>query len=245
MGGELRHETSGTRDRAAAWPTARPGRGRAAAAVGSLASRVRQVPPSVYLWWAAAAVAFGVALELLRVVHVDVPSLTRDPNAVSGLGSDVGSLSMVGLAMWAATVAVLALTAGVVAAGRQRRYLLGTALFVGWLLLDDAVMLHDNLLPHLGIPDGITYLVYLGAALAWLLAFRREVAQSEVALLVAAAAAFLLSMTCDVLDRLPVFEDYAKLVGVATLLLYAFRHCRAQLHRATEAAGRQGSTEPR
>ena len=232
-GGRLREEAAGTDDRAQAWPVGAHGRGAAAEALASIASRVREVPPSVYRWWAVAAVGFGVTLELLRLAHVDVLLLTRDPNAVSGLESDVGSLSMVGLSMWAATVAVLALTATVVDTRRKRRYLIGTAVFLGWLLLDDAVMVHDNLLPRAGLPDGVTYLFYAGVAVAWVLAFRREIAESEVALLVVAACAFGLSMTSDVLNRLPVFEDYAKLVGIATLLLYAFRHCRAELRRAT------------
>jgi hypothetical protein len=206
--------------------------GVAAQALASVASRAREVPRPVRLWWAVAAIGFGVVLESLRLVHVDAQELTRDPDAVSGLGSDVGSLSMVGLSMWAATVAVLALTGTVVHTRRKRRYLLSTAVLLGWLLLDDAIMIHDNLLPSLGVPDGVTYLVYVGVAMAWLLTFRREIAESEVALLVVAACAFGLSMTADVLNRLPVFEDYVKLVGIATLLLYALRLCRAELRRS-------------
>jgi hypothetical protein len=199
--------------------------------ISSIASRARGVPRPVYVWWAIVAVAFGVILQALRLADVDVLLLTRDPDAVSGLGSDVGSLSMVGLAMWAATAAVFGLTGAVVGPGRRRRFLLVTAALVAWLLLDDAVMVHDVLLPTVGVPDAITYAVYLGLALVWLRAFRREIAQTEVGLLFVAGGVLALAILCDVADRLPVFEDYAKLVGIATLLLYAFRSCRTELRR--------------
>ncbi len=218
-----------------------PARHNAPVPTARITARAREVPRRVYVWWAACAVAFGVILESLQFGNVDVLLLTRDPDAVSGLDSDVGSLSMVGLTMWAATVAVLALTGAVVGSRRERRYLFGTAAFLTWLLIDDTVMVHDYLLPSVGVPDGVVYLVYLGVTLAWLLAFHREIAQSEVALLVPAAAAFALSLMCDVLEILPVFEDYAKLVGIATLLLYAFRHCRAELrHAARDASAGDG-----
>ena len=40
-------------------------------------------------------------------------------------------------------------------------------MLLAWLLMDDAVMVHENLLPSLGVPDGVTYLAYVGVAMAW------------------------------------------------------------------------------
>jgi hypothetical protein len=176
--------------------------------------------------------AFAAVFVVLHFAHVDTLSLTRDPSATTGVGPQVGIISTLGLILWGAAAAVLALAATLVETGSDAAFFACTAGALGLLLVDDALLLHEKILPDAGIPQDLVYAVYVIGAVAWLFAFRRQIADSRVILLALGGAGFAASIGLDVLDARQSVEDYAKYVGIATIFAWAFDEARRHLRPA-------------
>ncbi len=98
------------------------------------------------------------------------------------------------------------------------------------LLGDDAALLHESVLPALGISEHAVYAAYGLIVSAWIAVFRKEIFASEFALLaLAAAAPASRSLALDVFSGSLTLEDYAKYLGIATLFAYTFREARRRL----------------
>lgn len=179
-------------------------------------------PKRVLLWWAAAVLAFAVLLLALKLAGVNVLSLTRDLAGRSGAGAEVGILSTAGLVLWGVAGGLCALTAAVTV-GPRSRFFAWTAALVILLLVDDAALLHETVLPAAGIPEVAIYITYLGLVLAWAVAFRAQILATEVPLLLLSGAFFGVSVVIDYAHASQTVEDFAKFVGIGTLVLYAFR----------------------
>jgi hypothetical protein len=181
--------------------------------------------------WLVGAGALAAVFVVLHVTAVDTLSLTRDPSTTTGVGPEVGVLSTLGLILWGSSTAVLALAATLVQSSADILFLCCTAGAIGVLLVDDALLLHEKVLPDAGVPQDVVYVVYLAGALAWAIAFRREIG-AGMTLLVLAAVCFAASIALDVLDARQDAEDYAKLVGIATVFAWAFDQARRRLQGA-------------
>jgi hypothetical protein len=185
--------------------------------------------------WAAAVVAV-VSLILISIVAVahfwqDVPmgDLTRDPNAVSECPPYTGFLSQAGLFFWSASVGVCLLSALLAWVGRRptkvRAFFIASGLITLMLYVDDAYMVHESLLPHLGIPEEAAYATYLLLVAAYLVYFARMILRSDFSVLAVALLFFAVSIVGDELD-LPYelgryfLEDSAKLVGAVSWSAY-------------------------
>ena len=176
-------------------------------------------------WWAGSALVFGALLAILDLSGVHTSTLTRDASAVNEVSVHIGLLSTVGFLLWAAAAAVCAVTALVLGRGPHSRYLRWMGALLAFLLLDDVLMLHDELLGEwLGAPEPAVYALYAALVGTFVLVFRRELMAADLLLLLLAAGSLGLSVVLDVVSQVPpAFDDYPKLVGIASLLTYAIR----------------------
>lgn len=189
----------------------------------------------------AGAVALGLALVALDVAGAPVLDLVRDPAVISDSAWWTGSISLVGLLLWAAAAGMLLITGLVLLEGPEReraRFFLSSAALVGWLAVDDALLLHEDALPHdLGVPQAVVFLVYGLAAGAWALRFRRYLVR-DAWLLAVVVGGFGASVLLDNANSLPgvevgyraaVAEDWAKYVALGALLAWALVAARRAL----------------
>lgn len=158
-----------------------------------------------------------------------------------------GMVSNIGVLYWAAAASCCALAALVVPRqdGRDgvRDFLLAAALFTGLLCVDDLFLLHEELLPKLGIPQKLILIGYVVLALFYLWRQWPVIRRHEPALFLASVGFLGLSVVVDYFNHsdrqvLLLIEDAAKLMGVAGWGTY---HIRFAVHSLRP----QGVTEPR
>ena len=134
-----------------------------------------------------------------------------------------GFMSNVGIMLWVATSAALLLAAavlfGVSAMGVEFRFALFGGLLSGWLALDDMFLLHELVLPTLGVPQLVVIAIYVALALAYLLLSFRILLRAEYWVLLIGGAGLALSIFVDsffhsLLPQLVYIEDSAKFVGI-------------------------------
>jgi hypothetical protein len=180
-----------------------------------------------------AAVLIGAALALHFWKGVALADLTRDPVTTFQAAPYVGLLSQVGILLWAAAATVCLFGARMLA-GRAgvadvKRFLFVSGLLTLVLGLDDAFLFHEEFVPRVGVPQGLVFVVYGALLVLYAWRFAPVILKTEFALLVAALAAFGVSLAVDVahpevLGRYLLFvEDGAKLVGTLFWLAYFAR----------------------
>lgn len=191
-------------------------------------AQVRRLMPALL---AVVALVGLVALALVvlgHVKHVELPDLTRDPSAVTHTHFYIGALSFLGFAAWgigagAALVGGLAQTRG----SATRRMLLQVAAITTYLLLDDMLLFHEEVLPDLGVPERVIYPGYFVITVLWVWFNRAAIARTEWVLLLAALAGFGGSVALDILtpdiSSWTFVEDCAKFGGIVFWSLYLVR----------------------
>ncbi|MBN1192212.1 MAG: hypothetical protein JXA36_00755 [Coriobacteriia bacterium] len=160
---------------------------------------------------------------------VSTGMLTQDP--IFHRPAYTGLLSQAGILLWSAAAAICLLSAFVLRErqswGTPGRFLLSAGLLTLYLCLDDAFMLHDSVLPGIGLFESFLYVVYLGLILTFLIGFRKHILQTEYLVLAAALVFFGLSIVCDVWGIPGVdpflLEDGTKIVGIVMWSSYFFR----------------------
>jgi hypothetical protein len=174
-----------------------------------------------------------VALLLgARAAGLNPAPLLRDPATMAGLPLGHGSLSILGAMGWTAAAALC--FAAHLARAPAMGAIAGLLLCLG---LDDALLLHEEVLPAAGVPQALVFAIYLG----WAAAIARRVAARpeahDVGLLAVACASFAISMGIDVAAHAPVaLEDGPKLFGIALLCWWALGRARAAILRPAPAA---------
>jgi len=176
-------------------------------------SRLRPLLPIAVIW--AIGLVFLVGLALQRQVPYD--ELLLDPNNVAGIPWYTGLVSSLGILGWT-TATVTAIFGAWIAHYGSRpaaaRMLLHGAILSAVLLFDDLLQLHVILKPALGIPKPAVYVAYLGIAGWWVASQWRELRRTRAELLVAAGAAFALSIGLDQVAALvPWLTDSQRLLG--------------------------------
>lgn len=184
------------------------------------------------------AFALGCPLAVLLVVAFQPwapPSeLLRDPMAIviersDCCGPHLGLVSHLGVAAWTASAAIAGFGALCLACadrGIVTRFLLLAAAISFVLAADDLLMLHELVLPGLGVPELLVYALYGSAGLLHGGMALRLARQSELVLLLVALAGLGASVTMDTLGELvgihvPIgFEDGAKLIGASFWLAF-------------------------
>lgn len=176
-----------------------------------------------------------LVLMINRVWQVPVGVLMRDVFAVAGQPVYIGLISNVGILLWAAAATIWAVCwfvlRGDTQARRMARFCFWSLGFTLFLLLDDALMFHDELLPLLfGAREGVIIVGMGFIALAYGLRFGRQMI-TETAFVPALLAAGFLGASL-LYDKITPFgelqtlvEDGLKLAGIIFWLTYALSVC--------------------
>lgn len=185
-------------------------------------SRLRPLLPIAIIW--AIGLVFLVGLALQRQVPYD--ELLLDPNNVAGIPWYTGLVSNLGILGWTTATVTAVFGAWIAHYGNRpaaARMLLHGAVLSAVLLFDDLLQLHVILKPALGIPKIAVYIAYLAIAGWWVVSQWRELRRTRAELLVAAGAAFAISIGLDQVAAIVPWltasqrllgEDAAKFLGV-------------------------------
>lgn len=186
-----------------------------------------------YTFVPALIVVGGVAVAR-ATVGTPIEHLTTEPTMLGQVPGYYGLVSTLGVMCWAAAVGMFLMGACLLYDRLGRRdaaFLTASALLTGYLAIDDAFTLHEQLLPSIGIPEEAVYAGILVAVLAYAAVFRHEIARSAWLFLVLAVG-FL--GTSVVIDKgyellgspggggLAIWaEDGAKFIGICAWVAYA------------------------
>jgi uncharacterized membrane protein len=165
--------------------------------------------------------------------------LFNDPADVVGFHPFIGMISMLGLFGWAAAAGVSFLTYAVIrqdGSVQLQRFFLCAGIFTLFLMLDDAFMLHELVLPKgLGIRERYIKMAYLATAGTFGVVFVRQLLGHGPVILAAVGLFFAGSFVFDspaVLNALGLFEtsfvlyvveDGFKFTGILLWLTWLFR----------------------
>lgn len=163
--------------------------------------------------------------------------MTGDVVAIFQAPPWIGFYSQAGLLLWSAAASFCLLAYAILqtcsSCDSKQGFLLGTSCFTLLLLFDDTYLLHEEVLPHFGIPQTLILCAYMLTAFAYLCCFRKALISSNYALLMAAGGGLGLSILSDatnlwLLDQ-HLFEDSLKLLGIAFWAAYCFSISRSAL----------------
>jgi hypothetical protein len=160
--------------------------------------------------------------------------LRSDPATATGMPFYLGFLSNAGLLLWSAGAVTCLYSSWLLADGQKdmRRLLLGGGVVTAWLLLDDMFMLHEAVLPRLGIREIVVMAVYAVVVPCFLLMNMRRVLQTDPLFL--GSALFFLGLSV-IVDEVSLFstrfstsaqgwlEDGLKLLGISGWTMYWVR----------------------
>ncbi|RUY10915.1 hypothetical protein EN991_26400, partial [Mesorhizobium sp. M7A.F.Ca.US.005.03.2.1] len=122
---------------------------------------------------AAAAINVAMLLAALFVAQIrglDAWIFYRDPSAAAGVGFYTGWISSLGASLWIGSGAAT-LFAGLLTRRWDCTFLGGLTLLLG---LDDLLLIHEDVLPIVGIPEIVPMIAYAGAGLFWFFRLRRK-----------------------------------------------------------------------
>lgn len=163
----------------------------------------RQLTGSTGHWFLVAGIgALLLLASLAALTDMSYAELMNDPADTKDFNPFLGIISTLGLFGWAAGAGA-ALVAYVVLshfgdAPQERRFFFAAAMFTGVLLVDDAFMLHEHILPGVvGIGERYVKAAYLLLAAAFVLAFFRMIAAPNALLMLSSAVFFLMSLLFD------------------------------------------------
>lgn len=189
-----------------------------------------------------AVAAFALA-ELGRATGFEITDLLRDPNAVSGAPAWTGVVSTIGVLLWSGTAAILLFAMVLLRGGGapEMRLIRFAAALTLVFALDDALMLHEEVLPALGIWEKVVYLAYavfgiMTLVRAWTLLHQGVGLFFLLALsllagsMVVDAVPHALLTAADLVTPAAILEDLLKLAGIslwaAFFFVFASRTCR-------------------
>lgn len=176
----------------------------------------------------------GTALVSWKL-NAPVNHLMRDGVAVLGGRWWIGFMSQLGIVVWSAAAGVCLLSALAIR-GRGARGGPGFGLFFSagvlslLLAIDDAIMIHEDMLPPLGVPEEATMGLYMLLLAAILLRYARVLLAHSAVLLAVALGAFAASVVVDLnllfslaWDRHILLENSLKFLGIVAWAAYFTR----------------------
>lgn len=189
--------------------------------------------------WGIAVMALAVVAGLALYSEHPRSDFTRDTAAVARLPPYVGLLSNLGMLVWTAS-AVLALTTAalLLRAGRRDEvsgFFTVLGLLTCLLLGDDLFMLHEWVLPYLGLPGDSLLAVQACALLYLLYRFRAVYLEANLLFLGSALAGFGAGVMVDaipvgVLPAHFLLEDGCKFFGIVNWLAFTVQSAFRYLH---------------
>ena len=132
-----------------------------------------------------------------------------------------GFMSQVGVLVWVSTAAICLFSALLMflngAPLKLVFFAVTAGLLTGWLGLDDAFLIHERVLPGLGIPQVVVLMSYVILTLVYLTASFRIIMKNDYLLLMAGCTGFVISLALDLVSGVPLWahlEDSAKFFGI-------------------------------
>lgn len=163
-----------------------------------------------------------------QITGASLRHLTIDPADVELRPAYIGMLSHFGIMLWAASAAVCFFGANLLRKTSDVgafRFLLFSGFTCSGLLFDDALLIHDRVMPHtLGIPETIVYIVYLSIMILYLYSFAHKILKTEYFLLFIAGACLGISILMDSIFPITsietFIEDGMKFTGIVFWFAY-------------------------
>jgi hypothetical protein len=188
----------------------------------------------------------GIVVIVRITNDIAVAELTRDPISFTDLPLYTGSISNLGVMIWSGAAAICFFGWAMVRPRSKERhvpqFLLSGGVFTTILALDDMFLLHEEILPGLGIPQNLVLGTYVLLAIGFVVRFRATILRTRYLLLVLAGASFGFSVLIDVLVGYgliwPLFllENGSKLFGIVSWTAYfAYASAKFILHGHSSA----------
>lgn len=182
----------------------------------------------LWLWIFSLLPPFVLMLAVALQPWVAPGDLLRDPLAVAEMSETCckvyfGAVSSLGVLVWSAGAAVCMFTAALIYRLRgvtaDTIFMLSAGLLTAVMVIDDLYLVHENVLPALGVPQPITYAAYGLCGLIYVLLSWRRIMSARYVLLAAAIGLLATSVTIDWFFHSDhalriLLEDGAKLVGI-------------------------------
>ena len=161
---------------------------------------------------------------------VPIEYLTKDPLVVAKLTEGdccavyFGLFSNIGILLWCGTAAICLfsalLTLSQNGCWKGASPLIAAGLFTTWLMLDDMFLVHEKLLPELGVAEQVTYVFYACLAIMYFVAAWRTIIKHRASLLLISLFFLGTSVVIDSIlhsesDLHVLVEDGAKILGIA------------------------------
>lgn len=160
------------------------------------------------VWGNVGALVVIVAVGLARIFWgTDLQLMTADAGAVEA-SPVAGIMSNIGILVWASGAGTT-IFASFFARGWRARLLRVGGLVTLVLAVDDALMLHDEALPALGIPEAVLLGVLGLTVLGFLVTFRRQILAGPRVFITLAIVAFVLMLVLDTLEPLGLLKGHA------------------------------------
>ena len=160
--------------------------------------------------------ALGAAAVLSSRTGRPLADFTRDVASAAGAPAYLGFVSQITILLWAAAAGAGFAGALGAAEPHRRRFLAGLGLLTAGLAADDALLLHEAVLPRAGVPEKAVLLYHAGLAAAVFGFGRAAARRTDLVLLACAAAGAASSLAADQIPYGGAFrEDAAKLFGAA------------------------------
>lgn len=171
----------------------------------------------------------------------------RDPVVLLGGPLYTGWFSQLGCALWFVSVGFCFLSLQLISKDhpmpRMRSFLIYSLALTTFLGVDDMFLLHDEILPYLGIKENLIALGYFMAVVVYLLLYFKVILKTQYVVL--GLAFFFLGLSLS-LDRLPgqkiftpgawqsvLIEDGAKMIGIILWAIYFYSVAKLTLKKKT------------
>lgn len=174
----------------------------------------------------------SVSLVLHFVFDVPFRQLTADPNVLTDSPIYFGFMSQTGIIFWSAAATTSFIFAFLTKIYRNEKekfyFFIFTGLLISWLMIDDCFLLHEGVLPAIGVPQKIILLFYVLVVLYYLFRFKNLIIkQTPYILLILSFGCFGISVFIDyffyfenpnLIDT--VLEDGSKFIGIILWFAY-------------------------
>jgi hypothetical protein len=156
-----------------------------------------------------------------------------------------GFASNLGILIWSATAAICLFSAGLFALLKADRALtwfaLSSGILTGWLALDDTFLVHETVMPSLGVPQNAVIAAYAALALLYIASSWRVILASDFWILLIGGLALVVSILVDTVfhslaPSLVYIEDSAKFFGI---FCWASFHITTLFERVSSLAVRK------
>ncbi len=196
-------------------------------------SKLKKLKNRFFLIFIFSIISFSVAICLNQFRGYPYQMMFDDIAAARGkyTGILAGLFSNIGLFLLSATAGISCLTLNIVNKKHLEiiRFYFFTFIFSFILLLDDAYLLHEKVLPEIGIPEILIFICYFLYGFYGLTTNFKFISNSSWKILLLANLFFSISFFCDLglsnkieYEILIFIEDLAKLTGIFSWLIYIF-----------------------